>query len=55
MEKAGVVVADMTTFHEALLAQKRYCDMTGNNVNHPNDFLARAYAQVLFQTVVGES
>ena len=55
MEKTGVVVADMTTFHEALLAKKRYCDMTGNNVNHPNDFLARAYAQVLFQTVAGQS
>ena len=53
LEGEGVVVADMTTFHEGLLAQKRYYDMTGNNVNHPNDFVARAYAQVLWQTVIG--
>ena len=53
METEGVVVMDMTTFHESLLTQKRYCDMSGNNVNHPNDFLARGYAQVLWQTVIG--
>lgn len=54
METEGVVVADMTSFHEYLLTKKRYCDMSGNNVNHPNDFLARGYAQVLFQTIAGE-
>ena len=53
LETEGVVVADMTTFHEHLLTRKRYCDMSGNNVNHPNDFLARAYAQVMWQTVAG--
>lgn len=53
LETTGVVVADMTTFHQTLMAKKRYCDMTGNNINHPNDFLARAYAQVLWQTAVG--
>lgn len=53
LEEEGVVVADMTTFHKTLLQHKRYFDMSGNNVNHPNDFLARAYAQVLWQTVVG--
>ncbi len=53
MEKEGVVVADMTTFHRDMLKRKRYFDMSGNNVNHPNDFLARAYAQLLWQTVVG--
>lgn len=51
LETEGVAVADMTSFHEYLLTKKRYCDMSGNNVNHPNDFLARAYAQVLFQTL----
>lgn len=53
LETEGVAVADMTTFHKALLRHKRYFDMSGNNVNHPNDFLARAYAQVLWQTIVG--
>ena len=53
LEGEGVVVADMTTFHKALLARKRFFDMSGNNVNHPNDFLVRGYAQVLWQTVIG--
>ena len=53
LETTGVAVADVTTFHENLLQVKRYCDISGNNVNHPNDFLARAYAQILWQTVVG--
>ena len=47
MQRDGVAVADMTAMHESLLLRKRYFDMTGNNVNHPNDFLARVYAQVL--------
>ena len=53
LEEEGIVVMDMTTMHENLLTRKRYYDMTGNNVNHPNDFLARAYAQNLWQTVIG--
>ena len=53
MEQTGVAVADMTGFHKTLLARKRFYDMTGTNVNHPNDFLARAYAQVVWQTLVG--
>ena len=43
----GVVVMDMTGLHQKLLSKKRFQDMTGNNVNHPNDFLSRAYAQAL--------
>lgn len=43
----GVAVADMTSIHEELLRHKAYQDMTGNNINHPNDYLARWYAQVI--------
>jgi lysophospholipase L1-like esterase len=50
-----VAVADMTTMHKDLFAQgKRYRDVTGNNINHPNDFVVRAYAQVILQTLLGE-
>ena len=28
--------------------------MTGNNVNHPNDYLARVYGQVVYQTAFGK-
>jgi len=45
------VVADMTQMYQDILAQKRYCDITGNNINHPNDFLARSYTQVLMKTL----
>jgi lysophospholipase L1-like esterase len=47
MVGAGVAFVDMTTTHDALLARKRYRDMAGNNVNHPNDFLIRWYAQMV--------
>lgn len=50
-----VAVADMTTMHKDLFAQgKRFRDVTGNNINHPNDFVVRAYAQVILQTLLGE-
>lgn len=47
LEGAGVAIADLTDWHAWLLAHKSYEDMTGNNINHPNDYLARWYAQVL--------
>ena len=37
----------MTSVHKALLKKKRFYDMTGNNINHPCDFLARVYAQTI--------
>ena len=43
----GIAIADMMPVHEELLTKKRYVDMTGNNVNHPNDYLHRAYAQIV--------
>ena len=45
--RKGVIVADMTAVHLELLNYKTYQDMTGNNVNHPNDYLARWYAQTI--------
>ena len=50
----GIGVAKVTTMHRTILQYKRYRDMTGNNVNHPNDFLARVYAQTILQTLAGE-
>lgn len=37
----------MTSMHASLMEKKRFYDMTGNNINHPCDFLARVYAQVI--------
>ncbi|MBR4255740.1 MAG: SGNH/GDSL hydrolase family protein [Clostridia bacterium] len=39
----------MTDMHSALLSKKRFYDMTGNNVNHPNDFLAAVHAQTILK------
>jgi len=49
---SGTVLMDMTSIHQTLLNNKRFQDMTGNNVNHPNDFLVRAYAQALASIMV---
>lgn len=43
----------VTGVHSAVLERKRYYDMTGNNVNHPNDFLARIYAQTALKVLFG--
>ncbi len=37
----------MTSVHQALMEHKRFFDMSGNNINHPCDFLARVYAQTI--------
>ncbi len=50
-EQEGVAIVNMTGMHESLLQRKNYADMTGNNVNHPNDYMARVYAQTLFATL----
>lgn len=45
--RPGIVLADMTSIWTELLKHKRDWDLTGNGVNHPNDFGHRVYAQVL--------
>lgn len=43
----GVALADLTSIWQAMLERKADADLTGNGVNHPNDFGHRVYAQVL--------
>ncbi len=43
----GAAMADMTGIWTELHKHKRDWDLTGNGVNHPNDFGHRIYAQVL--------
>ena len=47
LESKGIAIADMTYWHKWLLNYKSYQDMTGNNINHTNDYLSRWYAQLL--------
>ena len=50
----NIDIVPVTSVHASILNQKRYFDMTGNNVNHPNDFLIRVYAQTILEVLVGE-
>lgn len=43
----GIVLADLTDLWHELLQQKHDLDLTGNGLNHPNDYGHRLYAQVI--------
>jgi len=50
-----VVAWDIGSMHQDLLtAGKKYLDMTSNNVNHPNDFIARIYAMNVLSLLIKE-
>lgn len=49
-----IALADMTSLWEELLKHKKDWDLTGNGVNHPNDFGHRLYAQVLSALLIQE-
>ncbi|HOW65605.1 MAG TPA: SGNH/GDSL hydrolase family protein [Candidatus Paceibacterota bacterium] len=51
----GIVLADMTSLWDVLLQRKKDWDLTGNGVNHPNDFGHRIYAQVLSALLIPPS
>lgn len=48
----GIAMADMTSIWAELLRHKQDWDLTGNGVNHPNDFGHRIYAHVLSSLLV---
>jgi hypothetical protein len=43
----GIAVADLTSMWRDLLKTKRFTDITGNGINHPNDFGHRVYAEAI--------
>jgi len=49
MVTRNVALADVTTPWIEILKKKPFSDLSGNNVNHPNDFGHRLYAQVILQ------
>lgn len=51
----NVAYADVTKLHRLLLERKNLIDTLSNNVNHPNDFMHRVYAQVVLKTLLGDS
>jgi lysophospholipase L1-like esterase len=48
----GIALADLTSIWAELLKHKQDWDLTGNGVNHPNDFGHRVYAQVLSSLLI---
>ncbi|MDB5337924.1 MAG: GDSL-like Lipase/Acylhydrolase [Planctomycetaceae bacterium] len=46
-EGPGIALADVSSVWETLLKSKHDLDLTGNGLNHPNDFGHRLYAQTI--------
>ena len=53
-EGPGIALADMTSIWTEIVARKKYLDLTGNGLNHPNDFGHRLYAGVILATIGGK-
>jgi hypothetical protein len=51
LQGSGIAVADLTSIWPELLKRKSFYDLTGNGVNHPNDYGHLVYAQVIFATL----
>ena len=51
MAGPGIAVADVTSVWADVLRNKKFLDITGNGLNHPNDFGYRIYAQVILQAM----
>ena len=49
----AVAVAQMNSVSVAVQTRKAFNDYAGNNINHPNDWFYRVYAQTLLQTLIG--
>ena len=54
LETEGVAAVDIYSTHEKILQTKDYIACTGNNVNHPNDWLARLYAMHLLSALIDD-
>ena len=52
MECEGTAMANITDVQTECLKTKRFIDMTGNNVNHPNDFFHRIYANYIAEMLI---
>ena len=47
LQKPGIAFANVTSAFQVILHWKKFFDLGGNGVNHPNDFIYRLYAQVI--------
>ena len=47
-----VAFIDINGIHAYLALRKNYIDMSGNNINHPNDFMIRVYAMQMLSVLI---
>jgi hypothetical protein len=47
----GESLVDLTEIWQQLLERKHDLDLTGNGLNHPNDFGHRLYAQAILESL----
>ena len=52
LQGPGVVLADLTSIWLRLMERKRHLDLTGNGVNHPDDYGHRVYAQAILALLI---
>jgi homoserine acetyltransferase/lysophospholipase L1-like esterase len=52
LEGPGIALVEMTSIWLRLMERKRHLDLTGNGVNHPNDYGHRVYAQAILALLV---
>lgn len=52
-QNPSVAVADMTSTWDMMMSRKNYLDVTGNGLNHPNDFGHRILAEVVLTALLG--
>ncbi len=51
----GFAFMDMLSVSEYYETRKRYCEISGNNFNHPNDFIYRLYADAFTYLLTQEA
>lgn len=51
----GVAMADVTALWTDVTKRKKFLDLTGNGLNHPNDFGQGLYAQVILALLVEDN
>lgn len=51
MQDQGIACIDMTSVYAFLMQRKRYCEISGNNLNHPNDFTYGIYEKALVKVI----
>lgn len=55
LQSAGVAFADVSSADQVILRRKKFFDIAGNGVNHPNDFIYRLYAQVVLKLLIADN